>query len=136
MTLDRYQRAALFGTKPRKSDEEDWQIALVQHLELRRMPGVIFYAIPNGGLRSKSEAVRLKKMGVRPGASDIGFIIPPDGLAAMLECKAGKNKPSPEQEQFGVEVEAAGALFAVAWNIDQALNILTAWRVIRPEAEL
>lgn len=125
----------LMGRKPRRSDEEDWQIALVDHLRLRTMPGVIFFAIPNGGLRSKSEAARLKRMGVRKGASDIGFILPPHGRAGMLECKSGKNTPTPEQEQFGAEVDAAGGLFAVAWNIDQALGILTAWGAIRPESQ-
>lgn len=54
--------------------EEEEQITLFswaalnegRHPELRWM-----YAIPNGGLRSKTEAARMKKAGVKKGVSDI-----------------------------------------------------------------
>ena len=125
--------AWLEGAKPRKTGEDDIQINLVKHLQWRAAPGVIWFMIPNGTNKSKAAAGKAKAMGLRKGASDMGFIIPPHGQAAMLELKFGKNKPSPEQEQFGVEVEAAGAFFAVAWSLDQAIGILQAWGCLKPD---
>lgn len=126
--------AELRTTRQKKTLEDDLQMALVEHLQLRAKPGVVFYMIPNGLWTSKMQGARAKKMGLRRGASDMGFIIPPAGLAAMLELKA-EGMPSDEQQQFGEDVEAAGGLFAVAWGIDQALAILVAWGAIHPEAE-
>lgn len=135
MALDRHQRAALFGKKPRRDDEDQLQIAVVEHLRLRARPGVVWYMIPNGTNKSRAQAAKAKAMGLRRGASDMGFILPPNGQAAMLELKTGKNTASAEQEQYGAETEAAGGLFAVAWDIDQALAVLEAWGVIHPESQ-
>lgn len=135
MTLSRQDRAALFGKRPKNEGEDQLQIAVMEHLHLRGMPGVIYFAVPNGGQRSKSEAAKLKRMGVLAGVSDIGVILPPNGQYGALELKVGDNKPSAAQDAFGVAVTDAGALFAVAWNIDQALRILESWNAIRPEVE-
>lgn len=115
----------------RRNDEEKVQMALVEHLKLRAEPGVVWYMIRNHGKRGVASLKKDAAMGLRKGAADLGFILPPHGLSAMLELKVGKNTPSAEQEQFGADVEAAGAYYACAWGIDQALGILAAWGVIR-----
>ena len=52
-------------------------------------PGVIVYAIPNGGLRSKSEAARMKWTGTLSGMPDLGFVLP-GGQAGFFEIKTPK----------------------------------------------
>lgn len=130
--MTRAAYAELLGKKLQVADEDALQIAVVHNLEWRARPGVIWFMIRNHGKRGRASHGKDKAMGLRKGASDLGFIIPPNGQAAMLELKHGKNKPSKEQDKFGVDVEAAGAFFAIAWDLDTALSILEAWRVLKP----
>lgn len=129
-----FDRAEFFGTRHKRDDEDQLQIALVEHIGWRHVPGLVWYMIPNHGVRSATAAGKAKKMGLRKGASDLGFILPPNGQSAFLELKFGKNTASGDQEKFGVDVTAAGGLFAVAWDIDTALRILEAWGAIKPES--
>lgn len=45
--------------------EDTIQIALINHLKMRAVPGVVFWHVPNGGWRSKSQAKRFKDMAIR-----------------------------------------------------------------------
>jgi len=42
---------------------------------------------------------------------------------------------SPAQDEFAVALDMIGIEWAIAWSLDQALDILEAWRAIKPEAE-
>lgn len=119
----------LIGKHARKNEEAAIQRALVQHLRLRADPRVIWFAVPNGGLRSKSAGAQLKATGVIAGVYDMVFFLP-GGLAAVLELKVEGGRISPEQQRFGERCEAINVMQAVAWNIDQALDILVAWKVL------
>lgn len=127
MTAASYRE--LFGTKPRKSDEDAIQRSLVQHLRLRADKRVVWFAVPNGEHRSKATGARLKAAGVVAGVYDLVFFLP-TGQAAVLELKTHSGRISPEQQRFGERCEAIGVMQAVAWDIDQALEILAAWQVI------
>ena len=65
-----------------KHYEEKEQRAVIQWSELARIPGTnskvrdYIFAIPNGGLRNKREAARLKRQGVTPGVSDLFLAYP------------------------------------------------------------
>lgn len=112
--------------------EDTLQMALVEHLRFRARPGVIWHSTPNEGLRSAREGARLKRMGLRPGAGDLLFVLPPEGRAAYLELKAGKDgRQSAAQKQFEADALAAGARYALVRTIDDALSILIEWGVIR-----
>lgn len=54
----------------RFSSEEQEQIAFCQWMK-REHPGVKFFHVPNGGLRSKATAMRMKALGTSPGVPDI-----------------------------------------------------------------
>jgi hypothetical protein len=108
------------------------------------------FAIPNGGLRTKSQAAKLKAEGVRAGVSDLFLPVPkvmvPFGhddkfpgvlltdmtgkeIASVccglwIEMKAGKGKESPEQIAFGHEAVSAGYGYAVCWSAEDA------WKVV------
>lgn len=59
------------------------------------------YAIPNGGLRNKVVAAKLKREGVKPGVYDIFCSVPAGGWHGMyMEMKVGRNTLSEEQKAF------------------------------------
>lgn len=51
--------------------EQEWLFTWWSRVN-HQVPGVVMYAIPNGGLRSKATAGKLKAEGVHPGMPDIG----------------------------------------------------------------
>jgi len=74
------------------------------------------FAIPNGGMRSKTEAVRLKAEGVKSGVSDIFGPIPRAGYHGFfVEMKKPgmlKNE-SDNQKAFGAYATSAGYIYKV-----------------------
>ena len=111
----------------RDNPEERLQKAVVQYLMLSLPDDVLWYHCPNGEYRSKRTAARLKLMGVRPGVSDLPFVI--QGRAAFIELKATKRSLSGDQEAFEALVERAGGLFAVCRSLEEVEDTLTAWGV-------
>ena len=60
--------------------------------------------------------------GLPKGFSDLLFI-GSDGVACFVECKIGKNKPTPEQTAFIEKMQRLGCRAGVAFNTDDALRI-------------
>lgn len=123
----------LIGKHARKNEEDNLQRALVQHLRLRADPRVIWYHCANAP-RSAASGARLKTMGMLAGVPDLAFVLP-DGRAAFLELKVGKNKLSGGQTEFAQRCAVIGVECAAVWGIDQALAVLEAWQVI-PASEI
>lgn len=86
------------------------------------------FHIPNGGLRSKATAARMKAAGVKPGVPDI-FLPATRGRYAglFIEMKYGKNKPSPEQQRYLDRLEREGYAVAVCYGCDEAIESITAY---------
>jgi hypothetical protein len=124
-------QAELRGGKSRQHSEDDFQIGLIQHIKVRKVPGLVYYMIRNHGQRSAASRRKDAAMGLIAGASDLGLVIPPHGTAGLLELKWPPNVPTKEQEHFGLAVLEAGGFHAVAYNLDQAIEILTAWQALR-----
>jgi hypothetical protein len=61
----KYHELPFVTAKPRASEEETLQRAIVDHLRLRAHPDCIWYHCPNGEHRSKRTGARLKAMGVQ-----------------------------------------------------------------------
>jgi hypothetical protein len=55
--------------------EDAIQRALLEHLNLRHVPGVYWFHVGNGGHRMPIEAKGLKSRGVRAGVPESGFLI-------------------------------------------------------------
>lgn len=66
------------------------------------------FAIPNGGKRSPTEAMKLRATGVVPGVHDILFVW--NRQVYFMELKVGRNKQSADQILFGEAVKAQGAV--------------------------
>lgn len=75
------------------------------HPELRWL-----HAIPNGGLRSKTEAARLKRQGVKAGVADLCLPCARNGCHGLyIEMKRQKGgRLSDEQDEFGQFVTEQG----------------------------
>ena len=114
------------GLKQRKTEEEQIQCALVERLRLQAPPEIIFYHCPNGGKRGKATGGKLKAMGVLRGVPDLCFILAA-GSPAFLELKRKGGTVDNAQNEFAEKCAFLGVEHAVAYGIDQAVSILTAW---------
>lgn len=105
------------------------------------------FHIPNGGLRTKSQAAKLKAEGVRAGVSDLflpvikveqgegelgaricdatGRVICRLIGGLWIEMKAPGGRESPEQIAFSQEAVSAGYAYSVCWGADEA------WAVVK-----
>jgi hypothetical protein len=106
--------------------EHDEQCALFewahyQYPELLRW----MFAIPNGGLRNKATAVKMKNEGVRAGVSDIFCPIPRGCYHGLfLEMKVGHNKLTDLQKEFQNYATQQGYCCKVAYSADEAIKII------------
>jgi hypothetical protein len=111
---------------PRTVSEDSIHRAVIQHLKMNAAAGVVYFHCPNGEARSAETGGKLKGMGVRPGVADLCLVLP-GGQSAFLELKSAKGRQSPPQKEFAADAEKAGARYAVAASIDEAVRILTEW---------
>jgi hypothetical protein len=123
-------------TKSRKAGhrpaETPIQIAIVNYLRLV-MPRSTIYHTPNGGLRSKREAGKLKEMGVLAGVFDL-TILTESGRLCFLEVKDRLGVLSKPQKAFGASLDAAGVPWAVVRSVDDARRVLSLWGLKTREA--
>ena len=102
--------------------------------------GLIFH-ISNGGWRSKSEAARLKAMGVKAGVSDLFLPIPVGelhGLWIEMKAPAGETTKagtvSKEQSKWLEMMELSGYGAAVAFGADEAISIIKEYMGMEDES--
>lgn len=115
----------------RNSPEHKFQVALIDYLKIAGRPELHWFAVPNGGYRAKTEAMRLKNEGVRSGTPDLCFMLP-DGKVAWLEMKATKGTLGPAQKEFRDIAYRLGHHWGVAKTIDEALEFLTSIDALKP----
>lgn len=99
--------------------EDEEQKALVKWMTLKN---ILFYHIPNGGYRSKSEAARFKALGVQAGVPDICIPMPKKGYSGLyIELKRRKGgKLSEEQVVWLSLLGACNYQAVVAYGWDEA----------------
>jgi hypothetical protein len=113
----------------RKQPEADMQRALCKHLGARAVPGLVWWAVPNGGVRSKIEAAIMKGTGVKAGVSDLHFLYQRQFF--VLELKAPGNKPTNKQLLFMANVYNAGGKIGWTDSLDNAIAKLERWGLLR-----
>lgn len=86
------------------------------------------YHIPNGGRRSKSEAMKFKAIGVLAGVPDLIITLPHKYLYVELKDK-GK-KPSSTQVELHSIWEELGIPVFVFDNAEEAINCIKSWMLI------
>lgn len=109
--------------------EEQEQAAVIEWARLmsKQFPDLEdLFHIGNGGLRSKSEAVRLKRIGVKPGVSDL-FLPAPVGKyhGLWVEMKRQKGgRLEPEQKDWLERMNRKGYLALRANGAEEACEII------------
>jgi hypothetical protein len=114
----------------RARPEDVIQRAVFEHLCVRCAPGIFAFHPANGGWRSHIEAAILKAVGVVAGTPDIIAI--KGGRVFGLEIKSDGGRLSDAQRAVHAALRAAGAEVATAWGLDDALAVLEAWGLLRP----
>lgn len=108
--------------------EHDIQCQFFTELELLSYQGEslrsFFYAIPNGGGRSKAEAGKLKAEGVTRGIPDVCCFIPAQGFHGLyIEFKKPRTGSlSAEQKQTILRMRKMGYKVVVCRQSSQAIN--------------
>jgi hypothetical protein len=132
------------ATTPDK--EVAMQIQLVSLLRWCLRPDVIMRHVPNGELRDKRTAAKLKAMGVLAGSADLEFfwkeIDESEGetrkyfRALFLELKLPGKSATDAQIEFALAMRLLGAEFAVARSIDEAIAELKARDLLRADRKI
>lgn len=92
-----------------------------------RMGKLAFFAVPNGGKRSKVEASIMKACGMRSGVPDLVVLIPGAARTLFWELKAGKNTLDEPQKGWRDWIMAAGYEWREIRSVDDAENALHAY---------
>ena len=90
-------------------------------------PDLVFHP-PNGGLRSKSEAARLKWIGMLAGIPDL-VVLGRDGQSWLIEVKAEHGTLSSEQRAMRDRCTALRIPFVVAKSIDDVRRAFEIWEI-------
>jgi hypothetical protein len=95
--------------------------ACLELLALRRIFG---WRNNSGGfVVGEGKDRRLVRAGLK-GSPDIIAVLPPTGRFVGIECKVGRNRPTPEQAAFLETVRAAGGLALVVWDVRELAEAL------------
>ena len=85
----------------------------------------LLWHIPNGGLRIKSVAYRLKKQGVRPGVPDLFLAVAKHGFFGLfIEMKSKDGKVTKEQEIYLDILNEQGYKAVVCYGWNEAAKII------------
>ena len=100
--------------------EQDLVNTIIQYLNLS---GAVAIRI-NSGLQAVEEKSGRRHVfrGAPAGTSDILCCY--RGRFIAIECKVGKNKPTPAQQAFLDRVKAAGGYTIVAWTLEDVIVAL------------
>jgi hypothetical protein len=100
----------------RQRPEEAFQAVVCRYLEWALAGNSMFFSVPNGGIRSRTEAIRFKATGTIPGIPDL-FVIN-DGRLLGLELKSGKGRLSPTQVACHDRLRAARCPVYICRDLD------------------
>ncbi len=109
--------------------EHDLQCAICNYLDIRR---VCYWAVPNGGKRSKTESARFKKEGVKSGVPDISIVH--DGMYFGLEVKkpktlTPKGRLSKNQKEMIEKIEDHGGDVKVVYSVQDTIEAFIDWGI-------
>jgi hypothetical protein len=113
----------------RRRTEDAIQRAVLDILKMCGVRNLVYFHVPNGGKRNLIEAVRLKAAGTLAGIPDLVLVAA--GAAHFLELKAPKGRLSAVQEVAHEALRKAGARVATAYGIDEAIERLKEWKLVR-----
>lgn len=111
-------------TQRRQSPEEQLQMAVVKFLNHALDGNSFHFAVPNGGYRRLTEAMRFKAAGVVPGIPDIAVI--DSGRIIFLELKSDAGRVSDVQAWCHERLRRARVPVTVCRSLEDVVAALTA----------
>lgn len=114
--------------KKRDHGELSLQIAFTNWAE-HALPGVLFFAVPNGGARSIIEATLLKRQGVKRGVADLIIAYASGFHALELKNPNGKGILSESQNIFAAQWIIQGGKYACCKNGEEIMAALDQWGI-------
>jgi predicted RecB family endonuclease len=115
---------------PRRGDrnaEARIQAAIVELIRAVA-PDLVCFHCPNGGLRGKAEAARLKWIGVLAGIPDL-VVLGRDGQTWLVEVKTGDGALSTDQRAMRDRLTAMRVPYVVARSIDDVRRAFAIWGI-------
>lgn len=109
--------------------EEAIHRSVVELLRRAVRPGVAWTHMPAGEARAKGLGGKLKGLGTKPGWPDL--LLVSGGQLYGLELKRPGGRVSPAQTAAHAELAAAGATIGVAYGLDEAIEQLKDWGMIK-----
>lgn len=105
--------------KRRRHEEDDLQRATAELVRRKYARRCIAFHVPNGGRRNRTEAARLKGMGVLAGVADWIVLLPGGRFAAIELKRRDGGYLSPAQKHFRDTVEALGGAWYLARTVEE-----------------
>ncbi len=85
----------------------------------------LLHHVPNGGMRSRGEAGKLKTIGVKRGVPDLFLPIARCGFHGLfVELKAHGGKVGPSQVEWITRLIDEGYAARVCWGADEAIQTI------------
>lgn len=109
--------------------ERRLHLSVARLLEWTARRDVLWFHVPNEGVRTGPAGALLKALGMRRGIPDI--IVLADKRCIGLELKASAGRLSPEQEEMAERWTVAGGLWHVANSYQAAFDFLDMAGVLR-----
>ena len=86
----------------------------------------VFFSVPNGSKRTKSQQAVLKKEGALLGVSDLILLVPNSQFnCLLLEAKIKPNKQTSEQKEFQESAQWFGNCYKVFYSFEEFRSIVT-----------
>jgi hypothetical protein len=103
--------------------EDEIQIQIVEWLTLM---GIVCFHIPNERSSSVANMMKLKRLGLLPGAADLEVWVPINGKIKIvyMEVKRYDGRQSVNQKAFQAMCEKAGHPYHVVRSLDEAIEVV------------
>ena len=119
-------------TYPTESQEQIWLFEWAELLSTQYPELSLLHHIPNGGLRAKVTAVRLKAEGVKPGVPDLFLPVARKGYHGLyIEMKAIKGKLSMNQLTWIEALKKQGYHVMTCYGFNEAANVISDYMGIK-----
>lgn len=120
--------------RKRKQPEQELQKSIVGYLDVALPKDAFYFAVPNGGYRTPTEAAALKGVGVKPGVPDLMIVY--RGWAYGIETKTDKvvghskrTETSAAQDLVHMQMARAGVHVCVCRSMEEVQAALIGWSI-------
>lgn len=105
--------------------EEQIHLTVMDWVRLNPSLEPYVFHVANQGKRAVQYTAKLKRMGLKPGVSDLFIAIPSKGYhGAWMELKSAKGVLSPAQKQFMKDMGDKGYKTYCCKSIEDAINCI------------